>query len=184
MDEGIRFVEVELGFLQKQPWWPKPGDAGLVTIDFGCGPARLLCSFGDALGQGSVGFDVSEGMLSVANRRAQELGLDDIVTFSKLDGTKNGAELEELAGQVDLAMVVVVLHHTMEPKTIFENLCQTVKPGGHLLVCEFEEELPQSTFESWMEPFGFHITDSHDELMTMRKFTKPIKMTIAERRAD
>lgn len=183
-DAVVRGAEVELEFLKAQAWWPKAGDRGLVTLDFGCGTGRLLGGFGDALAHGSVAFDVSEGMLGVAKRRAKSLELDDKITFSKLDGDKNGAELAEFTGQIDLAMVVVVLHHTMEPKTVFEHLCGTVKPGGYLFVCELEKELPQSTLETWMEPFGLFITDSMDYEFKMGEAIHPVKLTIAERHSE
>ncbi|GBG32682.1 Demethylmenaquinone methyltransferase [Hondaea fermentalgiana] len=184
MEEGFRLVQLEQAFLERQEWWPTDEATKLVTLDFGCGPGHLLCNLGKALAPGSCGLDVSKGMLKVAQRRATEQGLDNVLSFTKNDPRKNGQELETFAGKADFAMVCFVLHHTMEPQIIFEHLCQTIKPGGHLLVCEFDEELPEATLAEWMEPFGLEVQDTQEDTMKMRDFAKPIKFTIAQRSAS
>jgi len=180
MEETRRLVDVEYQFLKEMSWFPEDG-ASWTVLDFGCGPARLLTKLASIIGPGSAGFDVSEGMLELAKEKAQAVGLEEALSFVKLESKKNAEELEVYAGKSDLSMICFVLHHTIEPKIIFERYCRTVKPGGRLFVCEFETVLAQDTLKEWMQPFGFSIETSKNDTMTTPEWTIELKMTIAKR---
>ncbi|GBG32859.1 Compactin diketide synthase mokB [Hondaea fermentalgiana] len=176
--EGLRLFEVQLGVLREQAWWPAPDAGGLVSLDYGCGPARLLCGLGDALAPGSCGLDPSESMLELARSRAADAGLRDVVDFRNLDPAQEGAELESFAGKADLVIVCFVMYFVDDKEKIFGHLCRSLKSGGHLFVAEYENDVPQAKLETWTSAWGCRIASTLPEEMLIADIDEKFKINI------
>lgn len=112
---------------------------GLVVADVGSGTGymiELLAHRPERL----IAIDTSEAMLAVARRKVADLHLDN-VEFRHGD-----AHEPPLApGEVDLLLLVMLLHHLAEPARALANAARALKPGGRLLVVDFVEHQ-----ETWL----------------------------------
>ncbi|MBR0347718.1 MAG: class I SAM-dependent methyltransferase [Rudaea sp.] len=124
--------------------------AGLDVVDFGCGAgtyARLLKRAG---ARRVVGFDLAEGMLHSARRRAAEEGLD-VEFVSNLDA--------QLKGSFDLTLGVYVLPYAQSQADL-DSMCSQMlaplRPGGRLVTLPIHPAYePEPTY---YEPYGFRMT--------------------------
>ncbi len=99
-----------------------------VVGDLGCGTGQLTASLAPFV-ERVIGVDASKAMLAAARRR--------------LDGSENvdfrAGELEALPledGELDAAMLVLVLHYVVEPARVLAEAARTLKPGARLLVVD------------------------------------------------
>jgi ArsR family transcriptional regulator len=79
-----------------------------------------------------VAVDSSRGMLELARRRVAELKLDNVAL-------REGdlAELPLEAGEVDLALLVLILHHLADIRPAVFELGRSLAPTGQALVLEY-----------------------------------------------
>jgi len=119
-----------------------------VAADLGTGTGYLLPALGRAFRR-VIAVDSNASMLDRARRRVtdQELGNVDV----------RWGELEALpieAGQIDLAVAVLVLHHVSDPAHALAEIARVLRPGGRLLIVELaehqDEELRQAMGDLWM----------------------------------
>eukprot|EP00050_Salpingoeca_kvevrii_P012607 m.23808 g.23808 ORF g.23808 m.23808 type:complete len:260 (+) comp4176_c0_seq1:223-1002(+) len=130
-------VQHILGKLQGAPWFESLGESDTV-LDFGGGTGILARRLAKDHGLSVVLADVEQNMLDVAGRRIKEEHLGDKVTvqlLEKLDGS------EVATGQYALVIASLVLGHAREEHVapVVESLCKAVRPGGHLIIVEFDE---------------------------------------------
>jgi ArsR family transcriptional regulator len=107
-----------LGFLD--PDW--------VVGDLGTGSGGLASTLAPFVGK-VVGVDRSEPMLAAAGDLLE--GLDNVEL-------RNG-ELEALPvddGELDLAVLSLVLHYVVDPREVLQEAHRVLRPGGRLLVVE------------------------------------------------
>jgi ArsR family transcriptional regulator len=103
-------------------------DPDWVAGDLGCGTgqtSRVLAPFVARV----VGVDESAAMLQAARRRLQE--------FQNVDLRRG--ELEALPideGRLDVATLVLVLHHVPEPERAVAEVARVLKPGGRLVLVD------------------------------------------------
>lgn len=121
-------------------------DPGWVVGDLGCGTggtAEALAPFVRRV----VAVDASEAMLEAARRR--------------LAGRPNvelrQGELEALpvaAGELDAALLVLVLHHLVDPPEVLAEVGRALAPGGRLLIVDMtphdREEYRQQMGHQWL----------------------------------
>jgi ArsR family transcriptional regulator len=121
-------------------------EPGSVVGDLGCGTGKVsewIGLFADRV----IAVDASREMLSAAR---QQLG-----------GYKNvqlrHGSLEKLPiadAELDLALMMLVLHHLPEPKRVLLEAARTLKPGGRLLVLDMlpheHEEYRQTMGHIWL----------------------------------
>jgi ubiquinone/menaquinone biosynthesis C-methylase UbiE/DNA-binding transcriptional ArsR family regulator len=121
-------------------------DARLVVGDLGCGTGQLAETIAPYVRR-VIAVDGSADMLDAARRR---LAASDNVELRQ-------GELEALplaAGELDVAMLSLVLHYSPEPQRALEEIARVVRPGGRLLVVEMQpherEEYQQQMGHVWL----------------------------------
>jgi len=127
--------------------------------DLGCGTGQLSEALAPFVRR-VVAVDSSRAMLAAARKR--------------LDGLPNVAlrqgELESLpvkAGELDAALLFLVLHYTVDPARVLAEARRALKPGGRLLVVDMaphdRDEYRQQMGHLWQ---GFDATQMKDWLRT------------------
>ncbi len=80
-----------------------------------------------------VGVDQSQAMLQQAARRIADAGLDGIdLRLGEM------AHLPLADGEVEGAILNMVLHHAPQPEAVFRELRRVVRPGGWVLVADLQ----------------------------------------------
>lgn len=105
-------------------------DPGWVVADLGCGTGRTSAAVAPFVRQ-VIAVDASDEMLAAARHR---LGAVDNVEV------RQGA-LESLPiadGSVDLALLVLVLHHVGDPAAVLKEARRVLAPGGRLIVIDMQ----------------------------------------------
>ena len=121
-------------------------DSRLVVGDLGCGTGQLTETIAPYVRR-VIAVDGSTDMLDAARRR---LAAADNVELRK-------GELEALplaAGELDVAMLSLVLHYSPEPQTALQEVQRVIRPGGRLLVVDMQpherEEYQQQMGHVWL----------------------------------
>jgi len=105
-------------------------DPAWVVADLGCGTGRTAAALAPFVAQ-VIAVDASAEMLGAARERLAACGNVDI---------RQGA-LEAVpvaTGSVDLALLVLVLHHVADPLAVLREARRGLAPGGHLLVIDMQ----------------------------------------------
>lgn len=114
---------------------------GKVFLDIGCGLGDQVIAAADAGAALSVGLDIVEVNLRVAEDRATERGLRDRVRFTTDTIETFGTDW------ADVALSQNSFEHFDHPEAILEQAYRALRPGGKFFV----------TFgPSWWHPFGVH----------------------------
>ena len=103
-------------------------DESLTVGDLGCGTgaaAEALAPFVRRV----VAVDHSREMLAVARRR-----LADAPNVELREGDLEALPIDD--GELDAALLALVLHHLPEPATVLAEAARVVRPGGRLLVVD------------------------------------------------
>lgn len=136
-------------------------DESWVVADLGCGTGAITQSLAPFV-ERVIAVDESNAMLSAAKKRLHGVENVDI---------RNG-RLEALPladGEVDVALLFLVLHYVADPARVISEAARVVKPGGRLLALDMmphdRQDLRQtmghvwqgfdrSTLAAWMEAAG------------------------------
>jgi len=81
-----------------------------------------------------VAVDLQPKMLEGLRRRAARAGLADRIE-TRLTGA-DGLGVDDLAGRVDLAVAIAVVHELPDAGRFFAEVAQALAPGGRLLLAE------------------------------------------------
>lgn len=103
-------------------------DPTLVVGDLGCGTGQLSATIAPYVKQ-VIAVDGSADMLDAARARVQELPNVDV----------RQGDLESLplgAGDLDAAMLSLVLHYSPDPARALTEVARVVRPGGRILVVD------------------------------------------------
>ena len=101
-------------------------DADTVAGDLGCGTGQMSAALAPFVGQ-VIAVDASAAMLQAAKRR--------LSAFDNVDLRRG--ELEALPiddGALDVATLMLVLHHVPEPERALAEVARVLKPGGRVIV--------------------------------------------------
>jgi ubiquinone/menaquinone biosynthesis C-methylase UbiE len=137
----------------------------LTLGDLGCGTGQTSAALAPFVGR-AIAVDRSGEMLQAARRRLRD--------FSNVDVRRG--ELEALPiedGELDAAVMMLVLHHVPDPSAALGEAARAVKPGGRLVVCDMlphdREEYKQQMGHVWL---GFG-DDQIRRLLGATGFTGP-----------
>lgn len=137
-------------------------DEEWVVGDLGCGTGQIAATLAPFVRR-VVGVDESAAMLKTARQRTREMANVEL---------RHGT-LEELpieAGELDAALLVLVLHHTGEPAGVLASAGRALRPGGKLLVvdmlphdhAEYREQMghqwlgfSEAELAPWLREAGF-----------------------------
>jgi SAM-dependent methyltransferase len=105
-------------------------DPAWVVADLGCGTGRNAAALAPFVSR-VVAVDASAEMLRAARERLVSVGNVDL-----REGTLEALPVEE--GSVDLALLVLVLHHLGDPAAALKEARRVLAPGGRLLVIDMQ----------------------------------------------
>jgi SAM-dependent methyltransferase len=138
-------------------------DPAWTVVDLGAGTGGLAAVLAPFVSR-VVAVDRSEAMLEEAARRLE--GLDNIeLRVGELEALPLGSE------EVDLAVLSLVLHYTVDPREALGEAWRVLKPGGRLLIVELRAHdrgpeyadamghvwpgFDQGQLAAWMKQAGF-----------------------------
>lgn len=104
-------------------------------LDAGCGNGRVTALLKKYSNQHTeiVGIDIA----SVEVCRQNLVGMENVFIYEKdLLGDLSGLS------QFDLIYCQEVLHHTVDPKAAFSNLCRLLSPGGEIAIYVYKKKAP------------------------------------------
>lgn len=101
-------------------------DGDAVVGDLGCGTgqiARTLAPFVSRV----IGVDASRAMLKAAKSRAPR-------NVELREGQLESLPMKD--GEIDVALIFLVLHYVVDPERVLREAARTLKPGGRLLLVD------------------------------------------------
>jgi ubiquinone/menaquinone biosynthesis C-methylase UbiE len=116
-----------------------------LVADLGCGTGPLTATLAPFV-QRVVAVDASEAMLAAARRR-----LDGVTNVDIRQGELEALPIER--GQMDAAVMSLVLHYIAEPQKALGEAARVLRPGGRLIVVDMmphdREEYRQQMGHVW-----------------------------------
>jgi ArsR family transcriptional regulator len=136
--------------------------------DLGCGTGQLSATLAPFVRR-VVAVDQSRAMLAAARQRVRDLGNVEL----------RAGDLEALPvddGELDAAVLFLVLHYVVEPSRVLAEAARALKPGGRLLMVDMtphaREEYRQTMGHVWpgfsAEQLGAWLADAGFERMRYR----------------
>jgi ubiquinone/menaquinone biosynthesis C-methylase UbiE len=108
--------------------------AGGAVLDAGCGSGRLAVLIARRRPDLQVrGVDLEQGMVAVAERRAEQENLASRVHFTAADL----ADLPLPDDSVDLIVSTASMHHWADAGAVVASLGRVLRPGGQMLIYDF-----------------------------------------------
>lgn len=136
-------------------------DESWTVADLGCGTGAVALSLAPFVRR-VIAVDESSAMLSAAKKRLHGIGNVDIRS-----GRLEALPLDD--GEVDVALLFLVLHYVTDPARVISEAARALRPGGRLLVLDMmphdRQDLRQTmghlwqgfdrpTLGGWMEASG------------------------------
>lgn len=103
-----------------------PGDR--LVADLGCGTGEAVATLAPVVRR-AIGVDREPGMIEAARSRCEGLSNVDL-RLGDLDA------LPLADGEVDAALVMLVLHHAPDPSAALREAARVVRPGGRLVLLD------------------------------------------------
>jgi SAM-dependent methyltransferase len=114
--------------------------------DLGCGTGETSAALAPFVAR-TIAVDRSDEMLQAARRRVRDMPNVDV----------RRGELETLPiadGELDAAVMILVLHHVPDPAAVLREAARTVKPGRRFVLCDMlphdREEYKQQMGHVWL----------------------------------
>ncbi len=125
----------------------------LVVADLGCGTGDVLQHLAPVVAR-AIGVDREPLMLQAARRRLAE--------WPQVELREGSLEAPPLAdGEVDVALLMLVLHHVEAPAAAFVGAARALRPGGRVVVLD----MVAHEREAYRRSMGHvHLGFSRDEL--------------------
>ena len=117
---------------------------GMSVADIGSGTGLFAWLFAEKVGtKGKVyAVEIAPAFLNYINDQATRRGLDKVVqTVRSTQETTNLAP-----GSIDVAFVCATYHHFEHPKTVLSSIHQALRPGGRLVIIDFDLRKDNSDF--------------------------------------
>ena len=119
----------------------EPGPAmGFFTLPL----ARMVGTKGRV-----VAVEVQQKMLDVLMKRARKAGLSDRIDPRLVKD--DGMGISDLAGQVDFAAAIHVVHEVTDAAAFFRDVFAAMKPSGKLLIVEPKGHVKEEAFEKTLD---------------------------------
>lgn len=111
----------------------------MLAAEFGCGAGQFTLELAKRLSNGKVyGLDIQEEPLSVLKREALSRGLYNVETIRCDLETEGASTLPD--NLLDLVLIPNVLFEIEERSKTISEAARILKPGGQLLVVDWEEK--------------------------------------------
>jgi ubiquinone/menaquinone biosynthesis C-methylase UbiE len=146
-------------------------ETGMTVLEPGCAMGFFTLPLARMVGpEGKViAIDIQPRMLAALSRRARKAGLSERVEIRR--ASEDGLGIGDLDHSVDFAAAIHVVHEMPDARAFFEQVRQSLKPGGRLLVIEPRGHVSTEKFHrtaSVAEEAGFR----RDELFSNLKKRK------------
>ena len=111
-------------------------EPGAIVVDVGCGMGHFSIPMARMVGPAGrvVCLDVQEEMLAGLRRRAAKAGVSGLLDVRHV--AEDDCGLTDLAGRVDFALAMFVVHEVPDGARLFEQLAAALRPRGRLLFAE------------------------------------------------
>lgn len=110
----------------------------------------------------AIGIDVSEGMVSEYNQKAQEAGIPPEKMSATTGNILGDAFAEDFKEQnFDVVFVGLALHHLSDPLLAMKRLVERLRDGGILWITEAVEQPPDHHEHNHMSPETKVATHTH-----------------------
>ena len=125
-------------------------EPGLKVLDIGCGWGGLALELGGRYGVEVLGVTLSEEQLAVAQRRAQEQGLEDKVRFSLTD-------FRDVRGPFDRIVSVGMFEHVGAPNFLeyFRDVQRLLTDDGVAVIHTIGRRTPPGITNGWIRKYIF-----------------------------
>jgi len=137
-------------------------EEGMTVLEPGCAMGYFTLPLARLVGPRGrvVAVDLQPRMLRTLERRAARAGLKDRIELRLAGQDKLG--LKDLAGAVDFAAALHVVHEVPDQAAFFAEVYSTLRPGGRLLVVEPKGHVSEDNFGRTLaaaRAAGFKIED-------------------------
>ena len=135
---------------------------GMTVLDVGCGAGYYSLGMARLVGSNGrvVSVDPQAKMIEALKQRAAQGGLSGHIGPRVCSG--RDLEIDDLAGQVDFALAVYVVHHAADPAGLMSDVHRALKPGGMFLIVEprhHASAAEREATEAAAQQAGFAIVD-------------------------
>jgi cyclopropane fatty-acyl-phospholipid synthase-like methyltransferase len=108
-------------------------ESGIKVADVGCGNGRAIIKMATTYPNSSyIGLDIHEPSVELADKKAEEAGLENIVSFKVTNISK------DLGGKYDLITSFDVIHDLVNPKGALRVIRESLNPDGAFLLLEYK----------------------------------------------
>lgn len=122
-----------------------------TILDIGTGPGRLPIEIAKQVANVKVvGIDVSEDMVRMAKKHAEEEGLRGRVEFKVGSAYDTGFE----DGSIDLVISTGLIHHLKEPINAFNEIFRILKRGGEAWMYDGRKDATKVELEETVRSLG------------------------------
>jgi ubiquinone/menaquinone biosynthesis C-methylase UbiE len=122
-----------------------------VILDIGTGPGRLPIEIAKHIANVEViGIDISEDMVKIAKKNAEEEGVTDRVRFKV--GSAYNTGFDDYS--IDLIVSTGLIHHLREPLNAFNEAYRILKPGGEAWLYDGRKDVTKAEFEETVRSLG------------------------------
>jgi len=126
---------------------------GLTVLEYGCGQGAVACAVAPRAGR-HIGLDIDPGELELAREHIEARGLSNV----ELVVAEEDEILDRVAsyrGAVDVFLFYAVLEHlTLDERLAVLRVARdTVRPEGHIVVCESPNRLTPMDHHTGQMPF-------------------------------
>ncbi len=120
---------------------------GMTVLEPGCGMGYFTLPLARMVGASGrvVVVDIEPKMLAVLEKRATKAGLAERIERRLAD--VGGFKIADLAGKVDLAVAIHMVHEMPDQATFFAEIEKALSPGGKMLVIEPRGHVKQAEFQ-------------------------------------
>lgn len=146
---------------------------GMVVLDCGCGMGFFAMDAAELVGKDGkvLAVDIQEENLSELMKRMKARALDDRVI--PIQCKQKSLQIEAYNGTVDFAYAFMMVHEVDDPEQLFQNIYDSLKPNGRLLIAEPLTEVSEEMFLATIqtaEKISFsHDTSDNPEVHMSRK---------------
>jgi SAM-dependent methyltransferase len=141
-----------------QPWMDRRLRPGMRALELGCGTGRQMMALGDRTAE-SVGLDISEEMLRVAQRKLEAAGRTGQVTLVAGD-----AERPPLAeGMFDACLIYGTLHHLPNPEVAIASAARCLRSGGSLFTLDPHRSPLRWVFDLMMRVWKLYEEEARED---------------------
>jgi ubiquinone/menaquinone biosynthesis C-methylase UbiE len=117
------------------------------VLEVGPGPGYVSIEMARLLSEVEIiGLDLSDTMIEIARRNADEYGVSERVEFRQGDASEMPFE----ASSFDFVISCGSLHHWKEPARVFEEIHRALKPGCSALIDDLRGDAPEESVREWV----------------------------------